>query len=124
MKICQLDHVAIHVKDVEVSQKFYRDALKLEDLPRPAFDFPGAWFRLGTTQELHLIGNRKKEVTSARRGDHFAMQIDDPDIWEAHLQQQQVEYIRKHRPDNTHQIFIQDPDGHWIELCCPSELPE
>ena len=46
MKIRRLDHVAIHVKDVEASSKFYREVLRLEPLPRPMFDFPGAWFRL------------------------------------------------------------------------------
>jgi catechol 2,3-dioxygenase-like lactoylglutathione lyase family enzyme len=47
MKTLQLNHVAIHVADVERSVHFYRDVLQLEPLPRPAFKFPGAWFRLG-----------------------------------------------------------------------------
>ena len=58
MKILELNHVAIHVADVERSSAFYRDVLRLEMIPRPAFDFPGAWFRLGAAQELHLIGRR------------------------------------------------------------------
>lgn len=123
MKILQLDHVAIHVQDVAISQDFYREVLQLEELPRPAFDFPGAWFRLGETQELHLIGERKLEVHSQRRGNHFALQIEDPDFWENELLSRQVEYMRKLRPDGAHQIFVQDPDRHWIELCCLERLP-
>lgn len=119
MKIHQLDHVAIHVQDVKASQQFYAEVLKLEAKPRPGFDFEGAWFRLGKTQELHLIGNRKHEVVAERRGDHFALQIDNVDEWEAWLNEKQVDILRKRRPDNAHQIFLQDPDGHWIELCCP-----
>ena len=57
MKIYELNHVAIHVKDVEASCEFYRNVLRLEPIPRPAFTFPGAWFRLGDNQELHLIAN-------------------------------------------------------------------
>src|SRR5438034_10793520 len=58
MKIYELNHVAIHVKDVEASCKFYASVLRLEPISRPAFTFPGAWFRLGASQELHIIGNR------------------------------------------------------------------
>lgn len=118
MKILQLDHVAIHVEDVAVSRKFYTEVLQLEELPRPDFDFPGAWFRLGATQELHLIGDRKLEVHSHHRGSHFALQIEDPDAWESEFQKQPVKFLRKLRPDGAHQIFLQDPDGYWIELCC------
>lgn len=118
MKIKQLDHVAIHVASVEVSSEFYKTVLNLTPLQHPAFDFPGAWFRLGQSQELHLIGGRNQEVISHRRGNHFAFQIDDPDAWEQHLKTCNVEYLRKLRPDGAHQIFVQDPDGYWIELCC------
>ena len=58
MKTTQLNHVALHVADVDKSCAFYRDVLQLEPMPRPNFDFPGAWFRLGADQELHLIGDR------------------------------------------------------------------
>ena len=52
----QLNHVAIHVADVEKSVQFYQQVLLLETMRRPPFKFPGAWFRLGSDQELHLIG--------------------------------------------------------------------
>ena len=118
MKIKQLDHIAIHVADVVASSDFYKKTLLLTELPRPAFDFPGAWFRLGTAQTLHLIGNRTKEVNAERRGNHFALQIDDADKWEQHLKSLSLNHIRKLRPDGAHQIFFQDPDGHWLELTC------
>ena len=58
----ELNHVALHVADVEKSSEFYADVLKLEPMERPAFEFPGAWFRLGDFQELHLIGGRDAAV--------------------------------------------------------------
>lgn len=120
MKTRQLDHVALHVADVEVSCQFYQQVLLLNPLPRPAFDFPGAWFRLGTSQELHLIGNRTESVHSHNRGNHFALLVDDIDAWEAHLVANNVSFFpRKTRPDGATQIFLRDPDGHYIELCAP-----
>ncbi len=111
--ITQLDHVA----DIEQSLTFYGQALGLEQLDRPDFDFPGAWFRLGETQELHLIGHRSHDVQSHHRGTHFAVRVDDIDAVESRLNSHSVNQIRKHRPDGAHQIFITDPDGHWIEFC-------
>jgi lactoylglutathione lyase len=116
MKIHELNHVAIHVADVERSCAFYRGVLRLETMPRPAFDFPGAWFRLGLNQELHLIG-RRGPVVSTDGNNHFALRVDDIAAWEEHLQQAGAEFRpRKQRPDGAWQIFLRDPDGHFIEL--------
>ena len=71
-EIHSLDHVGIHVADVPTSQSFYRDVLQLESLPRPELGFPGAWLRIGTAQELHLIGkNSRPDIPPTER--HFAV---------------------------------------------------
>jgi len=117
MKIHELNHVAIHVHDVERSSAFYRGLLRLESLPRPAFDFPGAWFRLGVHQELHLIGRKIPSVPPVNDNDHFALRVDDIAAWEKYLQQAGADFRpRKQRPDGAWQIFLRDPDGHFIEL--------
>ncbi len=122
MQILQLNHVAIHVADVERSCAFYRDVLGLEQIPRPAFSFPGAWFRLGPDQELHIIGERTEEISGGPRGNHFALRV--PSIREAErrLREKGIAFHGPwQRPDGAWQIFLADPDGHYIELC---ELPE
>ena len=114
----ELNHVALHVEDVATSCEFYERVLELEPMTRPSFQFPGAWYRLGATQELHLIGERIDPVHSGNRGNHYALLIDDMDSWEAHLQELCVEYReRRTRPDGAFQIYVNDPDGHTIELC-------
>lgn len=116
MKIQELNHVAIHVADVERSCAFYRSVLRLETMARPAFDFPGAWFRLGVNQELHLIG-RRGPVAPASANNHFALRVDDIAAWEEHLRHAGAEFQpKKRRPDGAWQIFLRDPDGHFIEL--------
>lgn len=123
MQIHELNHVALHVADVDKSSAFYRNVLRLEPIPRPAFTFPGAWFRLGTQQELHLIGERLEPVASGNRGNHFALRVDELDSWEAQLQKARAEFRpRKKRPDGAWQVFLRDPDGHVIELFTPPEL--
>ncbi len=119
MKTTQLNHIALHVADLDKSCDFYGRIMQLEPMPRPAFDFPGAWFLLGVDQELHLIGERKEAVSgAATRGDHWALMIDDMDEWEAYFQREGVEYTqRRTRPDGAFQIYVFDPDGHCLELC-------
>ena len=117
MKIHELNHVALFVTDVEKSSSFYSRVLRLESMLRPAFDFPGAWFRLGTSQELHLIGGSTEASTPKRRGNHFALRVDDAEAWRKHLEGFGV--IARgpvQRPDGPTQIFIHDPDGHLVEL--------
>ena len=121
--VTQLDHVALHVADVAASVRFYAEVLRLPPLPRPAFDFPGAWFQLGTHQELHLIGDRSQDVHSHNRGNHFALQVLDLDSWERHLMLLNWKHLpRRTRPDGAQQLFVIDPDGHHIELCQKGEV--
>ena len=119
MKTTQLNHVALHVADVQKSCAFYGEVMQLEPMPRPNFDFPGAWFRLGEDQELHLIGERPEAVTGAEsRGDHWALMIDDMDEWEDYFKSKGIDYVpRRTRPDGAFQIYVSDPDGHCLELC-------
>ena len=118
MKVLDFNHVALHVRDVETSCRFYEECLFLERLPRPAFLFPGAWFRLGTRQELHLIGKIEEGPVTRSRSDHFALLVDDIEAWAAHLTSRGLEFQGPLvRPDRARQIFVQDPDGHYIELC-------
>lgn len=119
MQITQLNHIAIHVADLDASCRFYRDVLGLATMPRPGFNFPGAWFRLGVDQELHLIA--KDAVAAAPPQErHYALMVADMSAAEAHLRSCGIEFRGpKPRPDGALQIFLRDPDGHVIELCTP-----
>jgi lactoylglutathione lyase len=115
--IRRLDHVALHVADVAASTAFYRSVLGLALLPRPEFPFPGAWLRLGLDQELHLIGGRELPPAEGSRGTHFALAVDDLAAAAAHLRANGVAFRGPgRRPDGAGQIFLEDPDGHVVEL--------
>jgi catechol 2,3-dioxygenase-like lactoylglutathione lyase family enzyme len=117
LQVKELNHVALHVADVIISRDFYSNVLKMKQLERPAFDFPGAWFQIGTHQELHLIGDRTELVVSGTRSNHFALEVENLSDWEQHLMELQATYRPpKPRPDGIAQLFVKDPDGYWIEL--------
>ncbi len=115
IRIHELNHVALHVRDINVSMRFYGEVMGLPLLPRPAFGFPGAWYALGR-QELHLI--EQKDLTEAdRRHHHFALLIDDTQAAERELQSRGVtDFYHSMRPDGAVQLFFHDPDGYRIEV--------
>lgn len=130
MEIAALHHVALTVTDIERSIKFYREILSIKEIARPPFNFPGAWFRLGETQELHLIVHdratfREKPLDS--RDVHLAVRVPS---YRAALEFLRGKGYREDAgPDDPHrmivqphatagypQIYICDPDRHVIEI--------
>ena len=102
---------------------FYGEILGLPPLPRPAFDFPGAWFAFGN-QELHLIEDKTLEPDD-RMHHHFALLVDDTYTARAELESKGVTRFISHgiRPDGPIQLFLLDPDGYRIELFSAAPNP-
>lgn len=122
ISIESLHHVAVCVSDLERAKRFYSDVLGLVELPRPPFDFGGAWYQLGERQQLHLIVHpptltmRRTTDIDAKDG-HLAIRVGS--------YQETVEHLRRHgiecleRPRNLTpwpQLYVTDPDGNVIEL--------
>jgi catechol 2,3-dioxygenase-like lactoylglutathione lyase family enzyme len=116
IKIRELNHVAIHVKDLDASTHFYGEVLELPRLPRPAFNFPGAWFAFGS-QELHLIADPDLQP-DRRQHHHFALLVDDAFAAREELERKGVTNLQgpAPRPDGPMQLFFSDPDGYRLEM--------
>src|SRR6266704_860715 len=120
MTTLELNHVALYVTDRKRSSAFYQNVLRLASIPRPAFDFPGAWFRLGTNQELHLIADLGAPFFKTHPNNHFALRVDNLDEWEQHLETSGAQFDRrKRRPAGASHVCLLDPYGHRIELFTP-----
>jgi catechol 2,3-dioxygenase-like lactoylglutathione lyase family enzyme len=116
-----LQHVSITVTDLNRAREFYGGVLRLTELERPAFDFEGAWYKVGG-QQLHLIvhpGSRTRRGTTDidSRDGHYALRVRSHQEAVEHLQERGVpcrERLRNRTP--WPQIFLTDPDGNIIEL--------
>jgi catechol 2,3-dioxygenase-like lactoylglutathione lyase family enzyme len=116
LSIRELNHVMIRVSDLAASMRFYGETLGLRALPRPAFDFPGAWFALGQ-QELHLVAD-PKPPSGPKGHHHFAIWVEDHAAAHRDLMDKGWPHLRgpQLRPDGVAQLFVTDPDGYVLEL--------
>jgi catechol 2,3-dioxygenase-like lactoylglutathione lyase family enzyme len=123
----RIQHVGLVVSDVERSRRFYRDALGLEEVPRPPnFTFAGAWFRFGE-HELHLLAEahttggagQPNAGAGAAQGltHHLAFEVDDLDAARTRLADAGVALTGGPMPrgDGVTQVFFLDPDGYVLE---------
>lgn len=127
IQVKHIDHVTLVVASIDASRKFYIDLLGMVEVGRPNFDFAGAWFQAGATL-IHLIEEHERSgpagfpdgiVKKSSRNHHFAFEVDDATAAAESLKQQGIDLVddAKQRPDGAIQVFIQDPDGHVVELC-------
>jgi lactoylglutathione lyase len=118
----ELDHTTVHVRDLLKSADFYEKVIGLEKIAHPFKDGRHIWFRAGAHEQLHLAGG----ATEAVRHDieiHFAFRVASLADFMAHLDSLNVKYRNlagdgkvTARPDGVQQIYLQDPDGYWIEV--------
>ena len=119
-------HYSLDVSDIEVSRRFYGDLLGLDEIDRPDFGIPGAWYQAGAVQ-LHLIEIPEGTDVGTRPGSltplaaHIAFEIDNYERVEAELEKAGID-VQALGP-RAGQIFVRDPDGNTIEFIDPSRQP-
>jgi glyoxylase I family protein len=130
MEITAIHHVALTVTDIDRSRTFYREILLLPEIPRPPFNFPGAWFQLGATQHVHLIVHSRatfREKPLDTRDVHFAVRVPSynaaVDFLRAKGYREDADpgdpyymVVQPHPTAGFPQIYICDPDRHVIEI--------
>jgi len=122
MKVQELGHVVLYVRDVERSAAFYGDALGFRQIWSAG---PAAAFSSGRTHhELLLIevGPDATPIPAGRRVGmyHFGLKIGetDDDLREAltALHEHGVAVVGAGDHGFTHSLYLLDPDGNEIEL--------
>lgn len=115
--IADFNHLALHVKDIKESAKFYGQTLGLASVPVPDnLKEIRAWFRLGEAYQIHLLAGRTETIVHDRNGSHFALFVHSIDATEQYLKAQGVPYHAQVRFDGVKQIYITDPDGYMLEF--------
>jgi lactoylglutathione lyase len=117
-----LNHIALYVVDLQKSADFYKNALLLPEIPEPFKDGKHVWLRIGPHSQLHIIQGNKPQEHDINT--HLAFSVKDLSKFMAHLDKLGVHYgswksepgKTTPRPDGVKQIYLQDPDGFWLEV--------
>jgi lactoylglutathione lyase len=118
-----LDHIAYYVKNLNTSVNFYTKYFQLDSIKNP-FNIGGVkWFKINPGIQLHLVEGAKDKV-AVPEFTHLCFSVKSLDNFIKELQNNGVSYYDSfgkrngvnHRPDGINQIFIQDPDGYWLEI--------
>ena len=123
LTVSSIAHVAIRVKDVDRTLDFYVGKLGMREMMR--LDRDGRlwllYLRITDTQFLEVfpegVGERAAE-RDAVGFNHLCLEIADIDVALHELEAAGVPLIREKQmgADGNWQAWIEDPDGHRIEL--------
>jgi len=119
----RFNHVAIFVKDLKVTRAFYENIIGLDTIPEPFHDGKHAWYSLGPGISLHVIegATKKKEYF---KNQHTCLSVASVEVFTDVLKKNKVTFedlkgnknVFSNRVDGVKQLWLQDPDGYWIEI--------
>lgn len=117
----QAEHVAIQAADIDRSATFYHEAFGLRIIPTPLKN--RRWLDLGNGMALHILDGRTAPKPS-NRNEHLALHVDDLATVTAWLDKRRLAWTNlagnphtmQVRFDGVRQIYVQDPDGYWLEI--------
>lgn len=117
------NHMALSVKDVDRSVEFYKNVFQFVSITNRTKMENIRWMSLSEGKELHLISTLKEPVT-INKAVHLAFATSNIDAFAKRLDEMKIAYSdwpgKPHtvnmRADGVKQIYMQDPDGYWIEV--------
>ena len=118
-----LNHTTVYVVDLKKSQAFYEKVMMLKKIAEPFHDGRHTWYEIAPHVQLHVVQGAQT-ITPHDVNIHLAFSVESLPEFIKHLEKFHVKYgnfngvekeIQK-RPDGVEQIYLQDPDGYWIEV--------
>ena len=119
----RLDHIALLVRDLEESARFYTAIPGIIEVKNPMGGTHIRWFEYGNGQRFHMQAG-DISATHVEKSTHFAFSADDFDAVLADLNAKGLAYSDfkgapgaiNVRPDGMRAVFLQDPNGYWLEI--------
>jgi lactoylglutathione lyase len=116
-------HQTIYVTDLERAATFYEKVIGLTRIAEPFHDNKHVWFKMSEHGQLHVVSGAKEDIPHDINI-HLAFSVPSIDAFTKHLDGYKVKYGNwaqsskepQVRPDKVKQVYLQDPDGYWIEI--------
>lgn len=119
----RINHVAIYVIDLKKSGDFYMNVLGLDSIPEPFHDGKHLWLRIGPGSSMHIIQGADK-VKEYYKNNHTCFTVASVTAFTSLLKSRSIPWedvggnknAITTRVDAVKQIWLQDPDGYWLEI--------
>jgi catechol 2,3-dioxygenase len=124
IRVLNVGHVVLKVRDIERSARFYRDVLGLKEVARGEFGRPMAFFSTGDNHHdvavMEMGADAPAPPAEATGLYHVALRIgttlDELRAARAHLEAHGVTKLRIRDHVVSQSIYVDDPDGNMVEL--------
>lgn len=117
------DHQSLVVTNLMKTGDFYKDVFGFEEIPHPERKPGFRWFNIYGNSQLHLI---KKDVIEFKKDKsiHLCLAVQNLEGFIERLISKDIDFYDwpgnkgsvTDRADGVKQIYIQDPEGYWIEI--------
>jgi lactoylglutathione lyase len=119
----RFNHLTIYVTDLARGAEFYSRVMMLDTIPEPFHDHRHVWFKMGEHSQLHVVSGAKEDIPHDVNR-HLAFTVPSLPDFIKHLEKLGIKYGNfagesnkiAVRPDKVEQVYLQDPDGYWIEV--------
>ncbi|CDZ30304.1 VOC family protein [Neorhizobium galegae] len=119
----RINHLSIRVRDLTRSADFYRQVLRLPEIECKVGKPNIRWFGIGDDHSIHLIEG-DFGATYVTMSTHLCIAVTDLDGTIAHIAGTGTTYsdlarnegMIHIRRDGVRSIYLQDPDGYWLEI--------
>ena len=124
IRVLNVGHVVLKVRDIERSAHFYRDVLGLNEVARGEFGRPMAFFSTGDNHHdvavMEMGAEAPAPPAEATGLYHVALRIgttlDELRAARAHLEAHGITKLRVRDHVVSQSIYVDDPDGNMVEL--------
>jgi lactoylglutathione lyase len=118
-----INHLAINVVDLQKSGDFYINTIGLDTIPEPFHDNLHIWLRIGPGTSLHIIGGAAAHK-EYYKNNHICFSVGSVEAFIEKLKKKSIPFedvagkknVFSFRVDGVKQLWLQDPDGYWIEI--------
>jgi lactoylglutathione lyase len=119
-----LDHISLLVSEIRRSLTFYTEVLGLPEIENKAERSHVRWVGLGDGRAIHLVQREHSPPGDRPINTHFALSSPDLDSVMERLASKGVPFGNLDGPnrkvtvraDGVRAVYLQDPDGHWLEI--------
>jgi lactoylglutathione lyase len=118
-----INHTAIFVVDLKKSGDFYMNVVGLDTIPEPFHDGKHIWLQTSPHTQMHIIQGAT-ETKTYYKNQHTCFSVGSVEDFAKMLLSKKIAFedvkgtpnTITTRVDGVKQIWLQDPDGYWVEI--------